>query len=114
MFEAIKLSGKDVPKHLRGAYTGRKFSIHITDEVVIPADANIWSGGSREQYSAILLADGTAVGLGSTAAPWSMDRTEKTIVLVPDVAVVRHSFFCGRDTGLTFFVHHANVGKFLK
>ena len=113
LHEAIKLKSKDVPKHLRGTYTGRKFRLRAVEEVIIPADANLWSGGSRESYSAILLADGSTVTLGSRTAPWSPDRREKAIKLVPDIAIVMHSFFCGTDMGLTFFVHPSNLPKFI-
>jgi hypothetical protein len=114
MFDSIKLSGKDVPKHLRGDYTGRKFRVQIVNSVTIPADAGVWGGGSREIYKAIRLDDGVSVALGSTEAPWSLQRKDNTIMLQPGYAVVLHSHFCGTDMGLTFFVHPANAGKFLK
>jgi hypothetical protein len=114
MFDSIKLSGKEVPKYLRGSYTGRKFHVEVVTEVTIPSDANVWGGGSRDSYTAIRLADGATVTLGSNEAPWSPQRQDKVIALQPDYAVVRHSIFCGKDTGLTFFVHPANAGKFLK
>ncbi len=112
--EPIKVAAKDIPHHLRGTYKGRKFKVRAVDEVMIPSDANTWSDGSRENWYAILLADGTTVTLGSTRAPWSPDRKDRTIKLVPDIAVVCHSMFCGKDMGLTFHVHPANLPKFIK
>ena len=43
-----KLLTRDVPKHLRGDYTGRKFRAVVTNEVTIPSDAGTWDGGYFE------------------------------------------------------------------
>jgi hypothetical protein len=112
--EPIKLSSKDVPRHLRGNYAGRKFNLKPASEVIIPADANTWGGGSKENWYAIRLADGAAVTLGSTDAPWSEGRKDKTVILSPGIAVVVRSIFCGKDMGLTFYVHADNLPKFIK
>jgi hypothetical protein len=114
MFEAMKLKSKDVPNHLRGGYSGRKFRLEAKTEVIIPSDANLWSGGSRDSYTAIRLSDGASIQIGSREAPWSPHRSEKVVTLVPDIAIVRHSFFCGKDMGLSYFVHPDNVVKFIK
>ncbi len=114
MIEALKLKTKDVPANLRGNYSGRKFRLYVTNEVVIPSDAGLWSGGSREVYKAIRLIDGKEIQLGSTSAPWNPNRVDQTVVLIPGIAVVMHSFFCGTDMGLSFYVHPDNVVKFIK
>ena len=112
--DPIKLKSRDVPKHLRGQYTGRKFSIQGVTQVTIPSDANVWGGGSRARYYAIRLSDGAEVILGSSAAPWDPIRKDKTITMTPDIAIVRHSIFQGHDMGLEFHVHPANLPAFLK
>ena len=35
------------------------------------------------------------------------------VALVPGIAVVEHSMFCGKDMGLTFHVHPDNAAKLL-
>lgn len=111
---SIKVSAKDIPKHLRSGYKGRKFYVRAVREVEIPADANVWGGGSREQFYAIRLEDGAAITLGSVDAPWSLTRKDSVVLLVQGIAVVRHSIFQGVDTGLTFFIHPDNLPKFIK
>jgi hypothetical protein len=113
MRDAIGLKSKEVPEFLKAGYKGRKFRLHICETVEIPADANLWSGGSKDSYSAIELETGRAVILGSTGAPWARGRENKTIRLVPGIVVKMHSYFCGKDTGLTFYAHEDNVRKFL-
>jgi hypothetical protein len=113
MRDAIELKSKEVPEFLKAGYKGRKFRLHICETVEIPADANLWSGGSKDSYSAIELETGRAVTLGSTGAPWAPGRENKTIRLVPGIVVKMHSYFCGKDTGLTFYAHEDNVRKFL-
>jgi hypothetical protein len=110
----IKVSGKEVPRYLRGDYAGRTFRVAVANEVTIPADSNLWSGGSRDSYRAVLLATGDAIQLGSRSAPWDPTREDKVIKMSPDIAIVRHSMFLGKDMGLTFFIHPANAPKFIK
>jgi hypothetical protein len=77
-------------------------------------DAGLWSGGSRDSYQAIELATGKAMdAINHNAAPWNPERKEKTIALRPGYAVVEHSIFCGRDSGLTFYVHPDDAAKLL-
>jgi hypothetical protein len=113
MKAAITLKGVDVPRVLKAGYAGRKFKLNILREFDVPVDANLWSGGSRETYRAIRLIDGAEIKLGSTSAPWSRDREEKRILIEPGIVIVQHSYDCGKDMGLTFFVHPDNVVKFL-
>src|SRR5690348_9548734 len=110
---ATKISAKLVPNKLRGEYKGRKFRVKVCESVTIPADANLWAGGSREKYWAIRLEDGAQVTLGSTSAPWDAHRQDRAVKLVPGIAVVMHSFFQGQDMGLTYYLHPENAGKFL-
>jgi len=112
---AIYLEPALVPAALRGGYTGKKFKVVVHPEVSIPRDAGLWSGGTREHYSAIRLDTGVQVPLaGQQASPWAESRqTDTFVTLSPGIAVVKHSIFCGKDMGLTFYVHPDNAAKLL-
>jgi hypothetical protein len=45
-------------------------------------------------------------------APWG-DRKDRKIDLKPGYLVICHTIFCGKDLGLTFFVHPDNAAKLL-
>jgi hypothetical protein len=109
----IYLDARMVPSHLPGTYTGQKFKARVTESVTIPIDAGLWSGGSRDKYHAIDLATGRQVEMpGQREAPWG-DRREYQVTLEPGIAVVEHSIFCGKDMGLTFYMHPANAAALL-
>lgn len=109
----IYLEPKDVPTTLRRAYAGKKFAAEVCEEVRIPTDAGLWSGGSRDFYSAISLTTGQAIPLpGQDTAPWG-NRQTQMVKLAPDFAIVRHTIFCGKDLGLTFYLHPVNAASLL-
>lgn len=112
--QTIYLDEKMVPAALRQGYGGKKFEAQVCTSVTIPIDAGLWDGGSRDQYSVINLADGrTALSPGQNSAPWSGERREYVVELKPGMAVVRHSYFCGKDMGLRFYVHPDNAAALL-
>lgn len=111
----IVLDARDVPAHLRGlcGYSGRTYAARVVETVTIPADAGLWSGGSRCVYHAVRLADGAdGAAADHDAAPWDA-RGDRRVQLRPGFAIVRHSISCGRDLGLTFFVHPADAAPML-
>jgi hypothetical protein len=109
MTKAIHLEASMVPAHLRGDYTGRKFRAVVCETVRIPATANRWDEGSRDSYYAVELAGGARVPYAGQGGP----VRENLIALQPGYAVVCHSIVCGRDTGLTFYVHPQNAATML-
>lgn len=94
-------------------YSGRKFKVEAAERVTL-SDLN-WSGGSRSQYRTCTI-DGIGIGSAdkwNAVAPWS-NRAEGTTHQIPEGAVVvRHSIFCGKDTGLTIYVHPASMPALL-
>lgn len=94
----IHLNPSDVPAHLRGGYTGHKFRVKVTEALTVPTYADQWNGGSRETYAMVDLATGEA-----------RPMCGGTFRLKPNTAVRQHTFFQGRDLGLTFFVHPENA-----
>lgn len=101
----IYLDPAQVPAHLKGGYTGKKFAAVITDEVHIHAQDGTWSGGSRTDYCALDLSTGRRAALSdASSAPWDSNRKDQQIKLKSGFAVVKHVMFCGKDLGLTFYL----------
>jgi hypothetical protein len=119
----IYLDSKLVPASLRCGYTGKKFKAHVCETVRVPADAGLWSGGSREVFTMLRIGDGASLPLpGRDAAPWGdarrvedapPARCERVIALTPGIAVVCHSYFCGNDMGLVFYLHPQDAAPML-
>lgn len=114
MNQAIYLDPKQVPSQLTSGYSGRKFKAVVCETVTIPSDAGLWDGGSREKYHVVRLADGAALPAAEhNAAPWDNGRRDRTVNLESGVCVVKHSVFCGKDMGLTFYVHPSDATAML-
>lgn len=111
----IKLTATLLPKNFRtiNGYKGRTWRAEIKTEVTIPSDAGLWSGGSRDQFFYLRLADGATVMASSKAAPWSMERADNTVKLTPGFALVEHTIAYGKDLGLRFYIHPEDVAKLL-
>ena len=113
MLDHIYLEPNQVPSHLKGSYSGKQFKAIVCTEMTIPASAGLWDGGSRELYRGIDLNSGRdALFPGQSEAPWGK-RAQCTITLQPGYAVVEHTIFCGKDMGLTFYLHPENAAKLL-
>lgn len=114
MSQSIYLEPAKVPSQLRGGYSGKKFAVRVCESMTIPADAGLWSGGSRDVYTVVRFADGASVRMpGQSASPWDGTRRDQTVTLTPDLCVVRQSDFCGKDMGLTFYIHPSNAAPLL-
>lgn len=110
----IYLEPAQVPAHLKSGYTGKTFRAQICETVTIPAQSGTWSGGSRETYQAIDLATGKSIAASdNTSAPWDNIRADRTVALRSGFAIVKATIFCGKDLGLTFFVHPNDAVKLL-
>lgn len=112
--QTIYLEANQVPSVLRGGYDGKKFSARVAESVTVPSDAGLWSGGSRDVYSLVELASGVRHPMpGQNTSPFDGARQERTVTLKPGFTVVRHTIFCGKDMGLTFYVHPDNAAALL-
>ncbi len=101
------------PSLTEDCHAFKSFKAEICDKVTIPADAGLWSGGTRETFHVVRIADGAAIApVNHSAAPWD-GRSEREIVLEPGILVIRHSMFCGKDHGLTFYVRGADIAPLL-
>jgi hypothetical protein len=114
MNKSIALENSQVPAHLRGSYSGRKFSAVVCDEVRIPCTAGLWDGGSRDTYTLVNVETGASIEASDNmSAPWSRSTADRVVKLQPGFAVIEHSMFCGKDMGLRFYVHPENAAKLL-
>ena len=110
----VYLDPAQVPAALRGSYAGKKFSAVVTETMTIPADAGLWSDGSRDTYTAIEMNTGnSAAAINHNASPWNASRAEREVTLKPGFCVVRRTMFRGKDFGLTFYIHPENAAKLL-
>lgn len=106
-----KLKKSDVAKLVAAtfpSYTGRKFWAEAATEVEF-YDLN-WGGGTRNQCVVVELATGRVADMRrlSRNHPANQPTEGLRVELPAGVVVVRHSIFCGRDTGLTFFYNPAD------
>lgn len=114
MHDTIYLEPNMVPAALRRGYDGKKFKANVCEQMTIPATAGLWEGGSRDKYSVVQIETGREIEpVNHNAAPWNSSRHDVTVKLEPGIAVVEHSISCGKDMGLTFYVHPDNAAKLL-
>jgi hypothetical protein len=109
----IYLEPQQVPAILKAGYSGRKFKARIQDTLTIPMDAGLWSGGTRETYSVCTMDNGMREIPGQNLAPWDKTRGDRVVTIPPGIVVIEHSIFCGKDMGLTFYIHPDSAQKLL-
>lgn len=110
----IYLSKDQLPPQLRHLHTGGRIVVYVTEDVVIPATAGTWSGGTREVYSAVCLASGKAVSITDTfSPPWDAHRQAHLVKLKPGYAVAETGTFCGKNAGLTIFALAQDIAPVL-
>ena len=78
------LDPKQVPPTLRGSYDGRKFKAQVVEAMTVPADAGLWSGGSRELYSLVELNSGEKHKIpGQDLNPWEYGEGARQARRIP-------------------------------
>lgn len=110
----VHLDPSAIPAHLRGSYTGRKFTAEACETVNVPATAGLWDGGTRDLYQALELSTGKAVDLiDRNASPWSEARGmwPATVSLKPGYCIRRETQ--GWWQSVHFYVHPADIVSML-
>lgn len=80
-------------------YRGRKFSVRTSRTYRME---DYWDGGSRTYVKAVDVATGR-VGEPAAMVHNPMNGAAHAEFAIPaGVALIEHSFFCGKDCGLTF------------
>jgi len=104
-----KAQARGILKSTYPEYRGRKFTIEFVPTLMI-YNTN-WAGGSRNTYTAIA-SNGKTARL-SIPAPWVNIVEGKTIEITPNIMIVKHCIFCGRDLGITIYAHPVHLPKWL-
>ena len=92
-----------IVKRIFPDYTGLKFRIVYTDKVTF-WNTN-WCEGTRSYYGGVQLDTGKSRNWVNMPAPWNNPIEGQTFELLPDVAIIEHEFFCGKDCGITVHLH---------
>ena len=91
-------------------YHGKKFKIvTLTGPITI---ASYWSGGSRDYWTFIRIEDMEVKSLPIELGNPFVGPARETEIPRGYMAV-KHSYYCGKDMGLTFYAHPENVTRFL-
>jgi len=106
-------SVKAVAKKAYPDYTGRKFFLEAQK---LPLDTrSYWDGGSRDYFTFVRLSDMAVSQQVPAQSGYDRPISGLDSVMLPEGFVcVRHSFFCGRDCGLTVIVNPDNLAKLLQ
>ena len=102
---------KEIAKKAFPDYKGRKYRIETAKSVDV---RSYWDGGSRDYFNFVRL-DNLQV-FGQVSAQSMFDKPihgADRVELIPGLACVRHSYFCGKDSGLTVIVNAENEQKLL-
>lgn len=92
-------------------YAGRKFFAEFAS--IYRFYNTYWDGGTKNEYKVINMDNGETSGIPVTCAPW--DIYEGLAVSIPEnIVIVRHSYFCGKDVGITFYAHPSRQQEFQK
>ncbi|RKY80843.1 hypothetical protein DRQ07_05165 [candidate division KSB1 bacterium] len=86
-------------------YKGFKFSYHICNNPVITV-RSYWDGGSRTYFNFVNFNSSEKLKVLEERKEGL--HTCKKVELIPGWALVEHSFFCGKDTGLTVLFHSSD------
>ena len=112
MNKSIKISTKQAKPILQKTfpqYKGRKIRVELANKVYIH-DTN-WSGGTRNKYMA--LQSNGDFNAYNAPAPWVNKEEGKAIDMVPGMMIVMHTIFCGKDIGITIYIHPSNAPKWI-
>jgi hypothetical protein len=110
MNTTLTLASSQVPKHLREGFRGRKVQVRAQATFTIPADAGLSSGGSRETFELVRLADGaSAEHKLQQASPWAPQRADHEVTIPEGFALRIRWRFCGKTEDLTLVVNPANL-----
>ena len=103
---AIRLMNSAFPD-----YRGNKYKVRVQTTVNVQSS---WSGGSRDYYAFVNLADGRATNPVPAQSQFDRPISGADCVTLPDgIGCVEHSIFCGKDMGLTLIVAPSNGPRFL-
>lgn len=93
-------------------YTGRKFKLDNSGRPVNVT--SYWDGGSRDYFTALNLNTNQVMTVPQNGTPFDGGPIAPNGVIVPEgFMIAEHSIFCGKDTGITFYVNPKTSTGFL-
>jgi hypothetical protein len=111
---AYHTNHKDAKKVALAAYPnykGRKLSIKVANN---PLDVrSYWSEGSRDHFVFLRLDNLKTYEIPSQSMYDTQMKNVDNVQLVPGMICVEHSYFCGKDMGITIHVHPDNAPNLL-
>jgi hypothetical protein len=106
----MRIKKKDIPKPLLKAfpgYRGRTYRVEIRERVSL--SNAYWGGGTRSEYVAVNLSTGEIMSADRAIRNPFRCPSSPQVELPPNVVIVEHAIFCGKDCGLIFHVRPDNV-----
>ena len=112
----IRVKTKDIKRIVDATFPGyRKREVSVeARETVIFHDLN-WSGGTKSEYRACGIkgeSNARRLDMGRPA-PWNNPYEGLKVEIPIDCVVVEGGYFCGQERMLRFYVHPANMPKFI-
>jgi GNAT superfamily N-acetyltransferase len=98
------------------SYRGKMFKLRTmtpgADGICRENLAGSWSGGSRDTYAIVRLADRAHVAIPAQSAFDAPIAGVTAAPIPPGCVVVKHTIFCGKDLGITVLVAPSDVNGF--
>jgi len=110
MDTTIHTTDADVKKIALAAfpdYKGRKFAVKIENSTINVC--SYWSGGSRDYFVFLRLDNLKTFEIPQQSVFDKKIQGADAVSLLPGVVCVEHSYFCGKDMGITIYVHPENA-----
>lgn len=93
------------------SYSGNKIQIKLFKG---PMGLNsYWDSGSRDYYVILEMATGKLLEIGSNHPTFEPGKLNHIDGLLPGFLVAKHTIFCGKDMGVTFFLNSENLTPLL-
>lgn len=112
--ETIYLERKDIPREILQhiSYKGTKFQLKPSTEVHLFGCA--WGGGCRNSYYAVNLDTGMIAHNQVEFGNYFLGAPDSAKVeLLTNCMIVEHSYYRGKDMGITLYLHPSRITKML-
>ena len=93
------------------SWRGRKYRVQPCESMQLSGTQ--WSGGSKSEYVVVDFRTGVALPVSEHPFLRASELHDVPYAMVQGIVVLEHSWFCGKDAGVTFHVHPADLPKML-
>ena len=114
MNTAYHTNHTDVKKIAKAAYpnyNGRKFAVKIANHPLNVS--SYWEGGSRDYFVFLRLDNLQTYEVPPQSMYDPKIKGTESVKIVPGMLCVKHTYFCGKDLGITIYVHPDNAPNLL-